>query len=176
MRAKRFLIAAMAWSVPLALLLLATPAGAKSVPAWVVEVHDGDTFTALGWFGQEQKLRLACADTPEMESTRWKRQPYALEAQQHAEGLVADRWVATERVSNSYGRDVVHLRNRPWTNDLAASLVEAGLAWATVDYPYCRAKAAKLRDLEAQARAAGRGLWADPNPCPPSKWRKGKCK
>lgn len=171
MRAKSFVIAA------LALLLLAAPAWAgETAPAWIVDVHDGDTFTARGWFGEARKLRLACADAPEMESTRWTRQPHAQEALEFAALHLLDQWAAIEVVATSYGREVVRIKTNYDGWDLAASAISAGWAWAAVDYPYCRAVAKHYRMLEAQARAAKRGLWADPNPREPGKWRKGEGK
>jgi endonuclease YncB( thermonuclease family) len=168
------LMRALAWGVPLALLLLAAPAAAGSRPAWIIANHDGDTFTALEPFGQERELRLACADTPEMESSRWKRQPWALEAKNYAGALTLDRWVAVVKLSSSYGRDVVRITTAEH-GDLATDLIKSGLAWAAVDYPYCRGMTAHYKALETMARREKRGLWADPNPCKPAKWRRGEC-
>ncbi len=170
MRAKSLIIAI------LALLLLAAPAWAAPRPVWITEAHDGDTFTPLPALGSGPEIRLACADTPEMAGTRLARQPHAAEARDFAWALLAGRWASAEHAGWSYGREVMHI----WTadnGDLAAQMVMHGWAWATVEgYPYCRAKAAELRAMEADARKAKVGLWADENPCPPSAWRKGQCK
>lgn len=51
------------------------------------------------------------------------------------------------------------------------ALVSAGLAW--VDDRYCKLPVCDLWRLhQREARAARRGLWADPDPVPPWTWRK----
>ena len=52
--------------------------------------------------------------------------------------------------------------------DVNAEMVRQGMAW--VYRYYLRDKA--LLDVEKEAKAAKRGLWADPNPIPPWEWRK----
>lgn len=49
-------------------------------------------------------------------------------------------------------------------------LVRAGFAWWFRRY----STDTTLRDLEAEARADKRGLWADPKPVPPWEWRAAK--
>lgn len=51
----------------------------------------------------------------------------------------------------------------------ARELVRAGLAWW---YRHYAPRDRELERLEAQARAARRGLWADKDPVPPWEWRK----
>lgn len=46
----------------------------------------------------------------------------------------------------------------------------AGFAWWYQQYAK---RETLLRDLEAEAQAARRGLWADPKPEPPWEWRRG---
>jgi endonuclease YncB( thermonuclease family) len=54
---------------------------------------------------------------------------------------------------------------------LNQELVRAGLAWWSRQYaPHDTT----LAQLEAEARAAKRGLWADAAPLPPWEWRKAR--
>ena len=46
-------------------------------------------------------------------------------------------------------------------------MVKAGLAWHYKQY----SKDKRLAELEADARAAKRGLWADKSQVPPWEWR-----
>jgi len=170
------MITALAWSVPLSLLLLAAPAGAEPCfTAAVVSVHDGDTFDVKRPGGALVTIRLNHIDTPELEARdrhgklRWPDQPRSREA---ANALWWLAWGETVRVCpefKSYGRTgaAVFLRGR----DLALPLAEAGWGWVN-----CRATCPKVREAMERARAARRGLWADPAPCEPAKWRKGGCK
>lgn len=52
--------------------------------------------------------------------------------------------------------------------DVNAEQVRRGFAWVYRQYATDRS----LDALEAAARKAGRGLWADANPIPPWEWRK----
>jgi endonuclease YncB( thermonuclease family) len=52
--------------------------------------------------------------------------------------------------------------------DVNAELVRQGWAWVYARYN----RDASLPGLEAEARAARRGLWAEPRPVPPWDWRR----
>lgn len=51
-----------------------------------------------------------------------------------------------------------------------AAMVEDGFAWQYVQY----SRDKRLMILEHDAREFKRGLWADPEPVPPWKWRRRK--
>ncbi len=57
----------------------------------------------------------------------------------------------------------------PDGGSLNEGLVKAGLAWW---YRRYAPEDGTLAQLEANAKAAKRGLWAEPNPVPPWEWRK----
>ena len=59
----------------------------------------------------------------------------------------------------------------PDGRNLNRELVRAGLAWW---YGRYARHEAVLADLEVEARAAHRGLWADKDPIPPREFRKPK--
>jgi micrococcal nuclease len=67
-----------------------------------------------------------------------------------------------------YGRTVGEVI-LPDGRSLNRELVKAGLAWW---YRHYAAHDRELERLEADARAARRGLWTDPHPIPPWEWRK----
>ena len=66
-----------------------------------------------------------------------------------------------------YGRTVGEVL-LPDGRSLNRELVRAGLAWW---YRRYAPDDQTLEQLEREARAAQRGLWADPNPVSPWKWR-----
>ncbi len=67
-----------------------------------------------------------------------------------------------------YGRTIGEV-SPPDGRVLNRELVKAGFAWW---YRRYAPEDVRLEQLENEAREAGRGLWADPNPVPPWAWRK----
>jgi micrococcal nuclease len=61
----------------------------------------------------------------------------------------------------------------PDGRNLNRELVKAGLAWSYRQYAR---HDRELERLEAEARKAKRGLWADSNPIPPWEWRRSQRK
>ena len=88
----------------------------------------------------------------------------------HAERLDSNVVSVEGGATDRYGRTVGEVI-LPGGASLNVGIVEAGLAWW---YRRYAGDDVRLRDAEAVARAARRGLWADPNPVPPWEWRKGK--
>ncbi len=169
--AKIIAVALCAGLITLSILILARPARAGQdnppAPGWVLDVHDGDTLVVASDLGPV-RVRLRCADAPEMAGPRWPEQPGARQARDLVRRLVlAPRWVALYGRGSSYGRAVRRVVLQDG-RDLAEVLVGAGLAW--VDTRYCRN--ANLLRLQAEARRARRGLWGLPGPhVPPWEWR-----
>lgn len=126
----------------------------------VTGVADGDTFY-MAIEGKPTRLRLAQIDAPE------KAQPFGRRAEQSLRDLIGKRqvtvtWAQTDR----YGRPIVQVE--AGGQDVNAEQVRRGYAWVYRQYATDR----NLATLEAEARNEGRGLWADPHPVPPWKWRK----
>ncbi len=122
----------------------------------VVGVADGDTITVLREKASV-KLRLQAIDCPE------KDQPYGARAKLLTSELAFGKTVTVKVATrDQYGRLVawVYL---PGGKCLNEELLRAGLAWHYVHYD----KSKQLAGLEAAARAARRGLWADASPTPP---------
>jgi len=139
----------------------------------VVEVVDGDT-VRVDLNGEERPVRLIGIDTPESVAPDTPVEPFALAARDANAALVADREVVLEKdVSETDRFD--RLLRYVWLppdgsaeeGELSAAwrlvnleLARAGLAEA-IDYPPDTKYSALLNAAEAEARAAGRGMWAD---------------
>ena len=143
------------WILPLALLLASSAAAEQ-----VVRVKDGDSLVVAS-AGREVDVRLAGIDAPEL------RQPRGSEARAALESMVGGREVTLQLVGgDAYRRVVAHVLVDGV--DVNAELVRRGLAWVPRRY----SPEPALVRVEHEAQAAGRGLWADPQPTPPWVWRK----
>jgi len=147
------------------LLLVLVPAlgHAEQFTGTVVRISDGDTIGVLRG-GKEVRVRLHGVDTPE------KAQAFGTQARKFTTELVFGK-EATVLVQDTdrYGRLVGDVLV-PDGRSLNQELVKAGLAWWYKPYaPHDTT----LAQLEADARAAQRGLWAEAHPVPPWAWRRG---
>jgi endonuclease YncB( thermonuclease family) len=150
------------------LLVIALLAGLAAFPrtqaageltGQVVAVMDGDTVGLLV-DRQEFRVRLYQIDAPE------KRQAFGQRSKQSLSELVYGRTVkAVTAGEDRYGRTLATL----YAGDLNvnAEQVRRGMAWVYRRY----ARDPSLFTHEYEARAARRGLWADPDPIPPWEWR-----
>lgn len=149
----------------LVLALFVGQAVADTITGKVVRVADGDTITLLTTDHRQLKVRLYGIDCPE------KRQAYGNRARQAVAEMTAGKIVRVESMGvDRYGR-VLGLIAGTGGEDVNRSLVRQGMAWVYTRYckvPQCREW---IQD-EAEARAAGRGLWADPFAMPPWEWRR----
>ena len=127
----------------------------------VVGISDGDTVSVLRE-GKAVKVRLHGIDTPE------KKQPFGTQARQVASALAFRQEVTvTVKATNRYGRLVGEV-TLPDGQSLNAAMVSAGMAWWY--RPYAPHET-MLAALQAEAQAAGRGLWAEAHPTAPWDWR-----
>ncbi|MDH1587993.1 MULTISPECIES: thermonuclease family protein [Stutzerimonas] len=145
-------------------LAMAGWANAGPLAGKVVAIADGDTLTLLTADRQQVKVRLAEIDTPE------RAQPYGTRARQALSDLAFGKQATIEsHEKDRYGRTV----GRVYVNgvDVNRELVSLGAAW--VYRQYNRDKS--LLAVEAEARAAKRGLWSLPEAerLAPWDWRKG---
>lgn len=137
----------------------------------IVNVADGDTVTLRAPDGQ-RRIRMDSIDAPEEgHGADQPGQPYAEASRQHLASLVAGKTLTAQcYLKDQYGRDVcaLILDDGRSANRLQ---VEAGYAWAYTarQGEYLNDKA--MPDLQRQAKAAGRGLWAGKEPMQPWKWR-----
>ena len=154
------------------LLLLMVFAGQQPVHAAVPEgtvlngrvvgIADGDTLTLLDAGNRQHKIRLAEIDTPE------RGQPYANKAKQALSGMVFQQQISVRVVdTDKYGRTVGRIY--VGDTDVSAELIRQGAAW--VYRKYLRDNS--LLTLEAEAKAAKRGIWglSESQQIPPWEWR-----
>jgi endonuclease YncB( thermonuclease family) len=126
----------------------------------VTHVADGDTVTlAVG--SRDIRVRLNAIDAPELAQTYGTRAKAALE--RLCEGKQATLKIEkTDRAGRSVGELTCAGRN---TNE---AMVAGGHAWVFDRFVDAQSP---LYELQKQARAGKRGLWADANPTPPWQWR-----
>lgn len=148
------------------LLLSVTLAHAASITGTVVGVSDGDTITVLTATKEPVKVRLHGIDAPE------SKQAFGSRAKQELSDLVFGRTVTVEvKEKDRYGRSVG--RVSVGTLAVNAEMVRKGFAWWYRDFAK---KDVELATAEAEAKNAGRGLWADKAPIPPWEFRRNESK
>lgn len=149
-----------AWGAALLILLCVAAAHARAdFCGRVVSVHDGDTVTVLA-AGVERRVRLVGIDAPE------RGQPYGSASRRGLAARVGGRVVTViERGADAYGRTLGRVLVAG--SDVNAAQVRDGFAWVYRRFENDPALIAQ----EAEAKAAARGLWRDPEPVPPWVWR-----
>ena len=149
------------WAILLT-FLLAHSALAGEFTGQVVGVLDGDTLEVLNGHHTE-RIRLSGIDCPE------KGQAFGQKAKQAASALVFGKEVTLQtHGKDKYQRTLADVILPDGTN-VNQALVNDGWCWWYRKYAPGNAQ---LEKLEAEARGAQRGLWADPHPVPPWEWRK----
>jgi len=154
-------VAAVASAVAAATAPMCPSRDAEGRPTWRVEaVNDGDTVTCRDASARGVRIRLVGIDAPELD------QPGGPAARAALASKVAGRGVRVEGdARDKHGR----LLGRLWLDgrDLNREMVAEGWAWAFTGF----ADDDELAAAEAAARRARRGLWADPHPMAPARWR-----
>lgn len=145
----------------LALVLLAVSSAALAdFSGTVVRIVDGDTLDILV-ANRPVRVRLAQIDAPE------RSQAYGARARQALSALAFRRVVTVADVGpDQFGRQLGTIF--VGGANINAAMVDRGMAWAYRRYLGDRS----LIRLEQQARAARRGLWADPAPVAPWRFRR----
>lgn len=139
----------------------------------VTHMPDGDT-AALGTRHKVYDyVRLAGIDAPEVSHGQNKPgQPYGPQAAERATALVKAAGMRIEvevEDVDAYGRIVAWVRLPSRAASLNEILLDEGFAWWYERYYPHRDD---LRRRQEAARAARRGLWADPDPVPPWDFRR----
>lgn len=129
----------------------------------VVRILDGDTIEVLQNSGELTRVRLNGIDAPE------KAQPFGQRSRQALTEMTAGRVV---HISGNNRDRYDRLLGTVWydSKDINAVQIINGMAWA---YRY-RGKAIipAYAGLEETARKDRTGLWAEPAPVEPWRWRK----
>jgi len=155
-------------AIALAALLVHAASAASAIEGAIVRVIDGDTV----WLqrdagsGKPVKVRLAGIDAPQRCQAGGAAARDALAAR-----VLNRRVLAHTRAIDDYRRTVATPRLNG--EDIGAWMVQQGHAWTHG----CRHAPGPYARLEAEARAAHRGVFADPQAQEPSQFRKqhGRC-
>lgn len=149
-----------------ALLLFMATAACGEEDAWVegrvAYVNDGDT-AVVDVAGRSLRVRFYGVDAPERQTRDWPAQPYSRKATDYMRELLGRRAVRVRLTGErTHAREVgeVFVDGRSASREI----VREGLAWWNERYA---ADDRELARLQAEARAARRGLWRDPQPVPP---------
>lgn len=163
--------------------------------AAVGRIHDGDSFDLRGQRERRIGVRIAGIDAPE------RRQPFSGQARRHLQDLAGGQRVTVHVLGHDrYGRIVGRVELRPpdatasggerppgrrsgrtgdasrapvVTTDLGLAQIEAGLAWYYRRYESDLPAAWRGRydAAESRARDERRGLWREPDPIAPWRFR-----
>lgn len=140
------------------------------VACLVLGVPDGDSLKVRCPARKNAiSVRLAGIDAPELAHKAFgiAEQPGGRESKAALAALCLKQPATVRRVATDrYGRAVAKVTCNGI--DVNAEQVRRGQAWA-----YLTPKGSPLPALQAQAGAAGLGLWALPKPIKPTDWRKG---
>jgi micrococcal nuclease len=127
----------------------------------VVGVHDGDTVTCLDDANQQQKVRLAEIDAPELGQDFGKVARDAL-----AEQVFGKTVEVVDEGKDRYGRWIGNVIIDG--KSVNRQMVATGNAWHYAAY----SQDTSLAALQQQAQSQKLGLWSRPNPTPPWDYRK----
>jgi endonuclease YncB( thermonuclease family) len=141
------------------LIFAAPPKVVEELTGEIVSITDGDTAKIL--VGKEQvTIRLEGIDAPESNQSFGKKSKEALAA------LIFGKTVEVKKTGEDrYGRSLGFIFVEDI--DVNAQMIEDGWAWHFKKYN----DEQRLAELEEEAKAEKRGLWADPNPLPPWEFR-----
>lgn len=144
-------------------LLLTLPvqasAGTEFV-ARVLTIYEGDR-VMIHYEGRNEMVTLRDVDCPEL------KQPYGKQAKHVTAAYIANREVVVRELTRGrQGRMTADILLHDGRN-IAQELVKEGLAWVQPGEVHDPA----LKDLEELARASKVGLWSEPDPVPPWKWK-----
>lgn len=154
----------LAW-IALALLFACLVEG-RAADEWVegrvVYVNDGDT-AVVDVGARSLRVRFYGIDAPERAYREWPAQAYSRQAGAFMRKLIGQRTVRVRLTGErTHAREVgeVFVDGRSASREI----VRAGLAWWNDKYA---ASDRELARLQAEARAARRGLWRDDRPVAP---------
>jgi micrococcal nuclease len=126
----------------------------------VERVVDGDTLVIAGG----DRVRLIGVDTPETHHPTKPAQPFGQEAFAFTRRMTEGKQVVLRfdpgETKDRYGRTLAYVYvDGQFLNEV---LIRQGLARALTNYPFSSEMKARFRAVEAQAKAAKRGVWSLP--------------
>jgi len=144
-------------------LLAAGPAPRQTaLRGTVITVYDGDTVKVRLAGRADEKVRLIGVDSPELDDARERVRLMAFLAKRFAFSKlyqVQVELLAGPEERDGFGRLLAFVRT-PDGRLFNVSLVREGFAHAYLKYPFDDALRNELKAAEAEARGAGKGLWA----------------
>ncbi len=166
MSRKKAAFSGLTFAMALALAAAASPLPAPQDPAalsgTVTYVYDGDTIRVRLDAGGEKKVRLIGVDAAEFDDTQESARLSAFLARRFVHAMLDQkpvRLTTDKEKEDVYGRLLAYV----WTDGptlFNEVLVREGFARAYLKFPFDEAVKARLREAEAEARRAERGLWA----------------
>jgi endonuclease YncB( thermonuclease family) len=134
--------------------------------ARIQHLSDGDSFVVRTEDGRRIPVRLSAIDAPE------KTQPYGDTARRSLLALVEGKSLTIIPIKRDpYGRTVARVLADQ--TDVGLEQVRAGMAWHYKRYESEQAPRDRREYARAEQRArdTGQGLWAQPEPMPPWRFR-----
>jgi endonuclease YncB( thermonuclease family) len=131
---------------------------------YIKYVVDGDTLRR----SDDERIRLIGVDTPETKHPFKQVEYFGHEASAFTRRSVEDKYVRLKYDRNyrdRYGRILAYVFRRDDNFFLNAEIVRQGYGFAYTRFSFKYIE--EFRQLEKDARAAGRGLWASDNDPPP---------
>ena len=150
-------------SLVLALVMVFPVLARAEFVARVLIVHEGDRLT-VHHEGRKDMIYLRGVDCPEL------KQSYGKQAKHVTAAYTANREVVVRDLKRDrQGRMTADIL-LPDGRQIAHELIKEGLAWVQPG----GAGDQDLKDMEELAKASKNGLWSEPNPVPPWKWKSTK--
>jgi len=150
-------------SLVLALVMVFPVLARAEFVARVLIVHEGDRLT-VHHEGRKDMIYLRGVDCPEL------KQSYGKQAKHVTAAYIANREVVVRDLKRDrQGRMTADIL-LPDGRQIAHELIKEGLAWVQPG----GAGDQDLKDMEELAKASKNGLWSEPNPVPPWKWKSTK--
>lgn len=129
----------------------------------VVNVQSGDTFSIRDKVGNVRKIRLQEIDAPEM------KQALGRQARQYLSDFIVDQTLQVDYEFIDRYKSHIGIARLPEGTILNEEMVRAGLAWY---YQTHQPENTRLRNLEYLAWKGRLGIWLEPQPTPPWKFRR----
>jgi endonuclease YncB( thermonuclease family) len=127
----------------------------------IVTVIDGNTVELVAEDNETYKIKLHGIDCPQLG------QEYGDKAKRYLERLLLDRPVSVEMKGKDRWGTRLGIVIIDGEVDPRYELLKEGLAWTAEVNPN-----PELEGIRAKAKELGKGLWKDPNPTPPWKYRR----